>query len=178
VTAGRHPPERSPQLGDDGLGCRHATHEPEGGRLDDGERSEPIADSPSHDQRDDPAVRVSDQVRARLDELRELNGLVVEVDPIQRRVRRVAAAVRDDEPIAIGERPRGLPGAPARRAVAVDQEDGRPGVPRALDVESHRSMVAGGTGGRQTSNAGRGGSAVPRAGAGGDPRGMNLRRSE
>src|SRR5205807_2119992 len=64
---------------------------------------------------DDASVGVPDQMGAVGEQRSELFRLLLEVDPLERWVRRVAAAVRDDEVVPLRER---LQRAPGRRPVA------------------------------------------------------------
>ena len=69
----------------------------ERGRLDDGERAQELRPPRRGEERDHAAVRVPDEVRARLEELVEPGRLVLEVDRLDVRAGREAAPVRDDE---------------------------------------------------------------------------------
>ena len=107
----------------EGSGGRIVPRDPERGRLDHRQREQPVGVTEGGEKRDHAAVRVSDEVRPRLDELLEPDGLVLEVDPLDIRPRREPAPVRDDELEALGERPLCRPGCITVDDAAVDEED-------------------------------------------------------
>ncbi len=74
----------------------------EGRRLGDRQRRE--LGVGRSEERDDAAVGVPDEVIARLQQLEQLAGLNLEVDALERRVRRIAGARGHDERVALGER--------------------------------------------------------------------------
>jgi hypothetical protein len=76
------------------------------------------------------------EVRARLDELLEPHGVVLEVDADCIRPGREAAAVRDDELKALCERSLSRPGGLAVDDAAVDEEHARRGDPGILGTDT------------------------------------------
>src|SRR5438067_12666687 len=72
---------------------------------------------------DDASVGVPDQMGAVGEQRSELFRLLLEVDPLERRVWRVAAAVRDDQLVSGGERLHGAPGRGAVADAAVHEDD-------------------------------------------------------
>jgi len=110
-------------------GCSGAT--PKAGGSGHRERSQ--VGRPCREERHDPAVGVADEMVSRLEHLQQLSSLDVEVDPLERRVRRIAGPSRHDERVALGKRT--LRG-PARVAAgSVDEHKPRAG-PHDLDVHS------------------------------------------
>ena len=102
---------------------RVPAREAEGRRLADRQRADAVRVRGGDQQRDHAAVGVADQVGALAEQRRQLLGLPLEVDPLQQRSRRVAAAVRRDhlEPL-LERRPHRRPGLGVPDA-AVDQDD-------------------------------------------------------
>src|SRR5438128_1033018 len=89
----------------------------------------------SDEERDHAAVGMADEMRAVLEQRCDLLRLALEIDPLERGIRRIAAPRRDHEPEALREgelcRPCGRAAAPA----AVDEENTRP-LAELLDVKS------------------------------------------
>jgi hypothetical protein len=88
---------------------------------------------------------VADNVCPGLDQLRNLGGLDFEVDSVKGRIRWVARAVGNNEPIVLGERALGTPCSPTRKDAAVEEQDQRPTVARTIDIHAW-SVISGDAG--------------------------------
>ena len=104
---------------------RIAEGDAERGRLDDGQRPQILRPQCCREQRDDAAVRVSDEVRSRLDPVLEPCRLVLEVDAVERWVRWEAPPVGDDELELLGERALAGPRRRGADNAPVDEQDAR-----------------------------------------------------
>src|SRR5205823_13927288 len=93
------------------------------------------------EKRDNATVGMADQMRALLEQRRELLGLALEVDPLEWRIRRIAAPRRDHEPEALREgelcRPRRRAAAPA----AVDEQNARARAELFEVKRAHRAIL-------------------------------------
>jgi hypothetical protein len=75
---------------------------------------------------------------ARLEQLEQLGRLVFEVDPFERRARRVPAPDRDDEREPVRQRLLGAPRPPAGGDAAVEEDEAGPRA-EGLDVPQSRA---------------------------------------
>jgi hypothetical protein len=111
------------ELGNRGLNGRVSPRDTEGWRLENRQRAQ--IRRRRGEQGHDASVRVADEVVARLEYPQELLGLVLEIDPCERRIGRISASGRHDERVALCQR--ALRGPAHAAAGAVDEDDARAG---------------------------------------------------
>jgi hypothetical protein len=94
-------------------------------------------------QRDDTSVGMADEVVSGLHDRADFGCLLLEVQALEWRIRRVAGAVDDHELEPFRERPHGLPGRGAVSDAPVNEDDARPAADR-LDMKGgHTSTITG-----------------------------------
>src|SRR6266511_2890778 len=90
-------PDELGEVEHEGVRLRPTAREPECRRLDQRERPQRLRALGGRQERHDPTVRKTDEMAAVVEQPGDLGSLLVEVDVLQRRVRRVATPVRKHE---------------------------------------------------------------------------------